>query len=283
MQFTPLTQDAVDSAPEWMRAIPLRADGWRDEHTRSVLAREGEDVVAAGTLWTSRVHGDRYWCEIVVDPERRRAGIGRAVFAHLSRSRADDLPFITRGYVDEERVAFARALGGRTIQIVPPAEIAVSGRGALRTHTAVMSGADVPWADLAATNAEVYAWTHAPWSPVAADFADALNEDLGDELDVEATSVAVVDGRIVATCMVYRDTTPPIITAETVAADTPDGERLVEACVRRSLDVLAGRGVTEVELDGHVSDPHLLPVWTRLSPMGRWFHLLEVDAAPATS
>ena len=48
--------------------------------------------------------------------------------------------------------------------------------------------------------------------------------------------------------------------------------------IRRSLDVLAERGIEAVEFDGHVSDPHLLPVWTRLEPSGRWFHLVEVPA-----
>ena len=48
--------------------------------------------------------------------------------------------------------------------------------------------------------------------------------------------------------------------------------------VRRSLEVLADRGTDVAEFDGHVSDPHFLPVWTRLSPDGRWFHLVEVPA-----
>ncbi len=74
------------------------------------------------------------------------------------------------------------------------------------------------------------------------DFSLALNEDLAEELDAEASSIAVVDGRIAAACLVYRDSTPPVVTAETVAHTTPDGELLVEGCVRRSLEVLADRG-----------------------------------------
>ena len=45
--------------------------------------------------------------------------------------------------------------------------------------------------------------------------------------------------------------------------------------------MLAARGETDVVFDGHVSDPHFLPVWTRLGPTGRWFHLVEVPAVPA--
>ena len=193
--------------------------------------------------------------------------------------RADDLAFMARGYVDDDRMAFVRALGARTVQIVPPAEIDTSARVELRPHPAVEGAADVAWEQLEEANAAVYAWTHAAWSPVAADFAPALNEDLADELDTEATSVAVVGGQVVANCMVYRDSDRPIVTAETVSPHTPDGERFVEGCVRRALDVLAARGVTDVEFDGHVSDPHFLPAWTRLHPTGRWFHLMEVPAA----
>lgn len=237
--------------------------------------------MAAGILWTSRVHGDRYWFEIAVAPDRRRRGLGREMFARLSALRGDDLAFMTRGYVDDDRMAFARALDARTIQVVPPADIAVASRTALRHHPAVRSAADVEWAQIAEANAAVYAWTHAAWSPVGPQFAEALNEDLADELDRDATSVAVVAGRVVANCMVYLDESPPVVTAETTAADTPDGERLVEGRVRRSLDVLAARGETDVVFDGHVSDPHFLPVWTRLGPTGRWFHLVEVPAVPA--
>ncbi|WP_287272221.1 hypothetical protein [Microbacterium sp.] len=175
--------------------------------------------------------------------------------------------------------------GARTIQIVPPAHIDVAARSSLRPHPAVQSGASAGWADVRAANADVYEWTHASWSPVGEGFASALNEGLEDDLDLdlEATSVAVVKGRIVANCMVYRDSLPPIVTAETTQADCPDGERLVEGCVRRSLDVLAARGVERAEFDGHVTDPHFLPVWTRLAPTGGWFHLVEVDAADSAA
>lgn len=124
-----------------------------------------------------------------------------------------------------------------------------------------------------------YAWTHAEWSPVASDFATALSEDLEDELDLEASSAAIVDGDIVALSLVYRDSTPPILTAETTSRAASDGERLVEANVRRSLDVLAGRSIDLVTFDGHVTDPHFLPVWAWLAPAGRWFRLVEIPPA----
>lgn len=278
MDFAPLTQIDIDAAAEWMRGIPLRPDRWRDDDTRSVIATESGAIVGVGIMWTSRVHGDRYWCEVAVAPDRRRAGRGRTMFEHLSRLRARDLEFMTRGYVDDERMAFARALGAHTIQIVPPSHVQVAAGSALRTHPEVRPASSADLRELYAANAATYAWTHADWSPVGAEFADALNEDLAAELDAEASSIAVVSGQIAATCLVYHDTEPPILTAETTRRDTPDGERLVEGCIRRSLDVLAERGIEAVEFDGHVSDPHLLPVWTRLEPSGRWFHLVEVPA-----
>ncbi len=161
MDFEPLSQGVIDAAPDWMRAIPLRADGWRDENTRSVLATEAGAPVAVGMIWTSRVHGDRYWFEIAVDPAFRMRGHARDMFSHLTSLRAVDIPFMARGYANEDRMTFLRALGARTSQIVPPAHIDVAARSNLRPHPAVQSGA---------------------------------NEGLEDDLDLEATSVAVVKG-----------------------------------------------------------------------------------------
>lgn len=265
------------SAAGWLGEIELRPDRWRDQHTRSAVAVEAGLLVAAGMMWTSRTHADRYWIEIVVDPTRRRHGIGTAMLGHLSKLRHHDLPFKTRGYVDEERLAFADALGARTIQAVPPALIDVSRRVVLRAHRTVRPGRSVPWAELLAANATIYGWIHESWSPVSPGYADALSQGLEDDLDLDATSVAVdQSGRIRAVAMAYRDTVPPIVTAESVAQHDPDGERLVEACIRDTLDTFAGRGITEVQFDGHVSDPHFLPVWARLQPKGRWLRLVEI-------
>lgn len=280
MIFRPLTQADLDSAPVWFDAIELRADRWRDVHTRSAVTVLDGAIVAVGLIWTSRVHGDRYWCDLVVDPGRRRRGIGSAMLEHLIALRASDLALMTRGFVDDSRLCFADTVGARTIQIVPPSRVLTEHRTALRPVAGIRAGDEVAWGDLLAANAATYEWTHASWSPVCGDFAEALSEDLEDELDLEATSVAIdVDGQIRAIAMVYRDSEPPIITAETVHPGDPEGERLVEAVVRRALDILAARGILEVDFDGHVTDPHLMPVWARLSPSGRWFRLVELNPA----
>lgn len=274
MRLRPFVDD--DATLPFLGTIPFRPDRWRDAHTRSTVLEVDGRPVAAGIMWTSRVHGDRYWVAIVVEPASRRRGYGRAVFAHLSTLRDAPLPFMTRGYVDDDALGFADALGARTIQVVPPADVTAGSRAQLRPHPAVRSVRDLPWEDVLDANAAVYAWTHADWSPVARDFEAALSEGLEDDVDREASSAAVVDGRIVALALVYQDATPPILTAETTLRHTRDGERLIEACVRRSLDVLAARGVELVSFDGHVSDPHFLPVWARLAPSGRWFRLVEI-------
>jgi len=236
MRLRPFTDG--DLTLPFLGTIAFRADRWRDAHTRSSVLEVDGHPVAAGIMWTSRVHGDRYWVAIVVEPASRRRGYGKAVFAHLSTLRDAPLAFMTRGYVDDDALGFADALGARTIQVVPPADVPAASRPVLRPHPAVQSVRDLPRAE-----------------------------------------AAVVDGEIVALALVYHDSTPSCLTAETTRRETADGERLIEACVRRSLDVLAARGVEWVTFDGHVSDPHFLPVWARLSPRGRWFRLVEIPPA----
>jgi len=276
VEFRPLRETDLTSAPEWTAGHELRPDLWRGEHTRAV-ALETDEIVAVGIMWTSRVHGDRYWVDVVVHPAHRRRGIGTAAVRHLTGLRAAPLPLMTRGYVDDPALAFADALGARTIQVVPPAESTTTARAALRADPAVIAVDAVDRTVIEAANARIYEWTHASWSPVGPAFADALNEDLWDEIDTEASSVVRdATGRVLALALVYLDGETPLLTAETTDAAAPDGEHLVEACVRRSLDVLAERGIADVEFDGHVSDPHFLPVLARLQPTGRWFRLVEI-------
>ncbi|MFJ6678521.1 GNAT family N-acetyltransferase [Microbacterium sp. NPDC091382] len=276
MEFRPLRERDLTSIPAWLAGHELRPDLWRGEHTRAAVA-ETDEIVAVGIMWTSRVHGDRYWVDVVVHPGHRRRGIGTAMAHHLAALRAAPLALMTRGYVDDPGLAFADALGARTIQIVPPAKTTTAARTALRAGPATIAVGSVDRAVIEAANARIYEWTHASWSPVATGFADALNEDLWDEIDPEASSVVMDStGRVLALALVYLDGETPLLTAETTDAATPDGERLVEACILRSLDVLSDRGVVDVEFDGHVSDPHFLPVLARVKPTGRWFRLVEI-------
>ena len=55
MEFMPLTPHDIEEAPAWMREIPLRADRWRDRHTRSVVAKIEQMPAAAGILFNQLV------------------------------------------------------------------------------------------------------------------------------------------------------------------------------------------------------------------------------------
>ncbi|WP_270354315.1 GNAT family N-acetyltransferase [Microbacterium testaceum] len=277
MHFRALTEDDPDAAPDWWADRTLAADRWRGDETRSAVVERAGEVVAAGAMWTSRVHDTHAWLEIVVHPDHRRRGIGTALARHLSSLRVRDIPFTARGYVDDPALRFADALGATTMQIVPPARVELARRTALRSHVRVQPLSGVPRERVEAAHAALYSWTHETWSPTREDFADALNEDLWDEVDVDASAVAVDDrGVLLALALAYLDSEPPLIVAETTARDVPDGERLVEGCIRRSMDVLARRGLSTVDFDGHVSDPHFLPVLARLQPSGRWFRLVAI-------
>lgn len=280
MRFRPLTATDIAEGPRWLGAIALRPDRWRDDDTRSAVSVDSDGrMLAAGILWRSRAHDGHYWADVVVAPGRRRQGIGTAMVGHLASLRNTPRPFVTRGYADEPRLAFAYALGGRARQTVPPADVDTANRTVLRPMPGVATGADVSLDALRAANASFYRWIHEGWSPVGPEFAAVVNDGLEDDLDCDATAVALdTHGRIRALALVYRDDDAPVVCAETVERDEPDGERLVESCLRAALDVLAGRGIQRVTFDGHVTDPHLMPNWAKLAPSGRWFLLVEVPA-----
>ena len=274
----------LEAVAAWAPDEALRADLWRDAWTRAVVAVDTTRAAVVGfaMVWTSRVHDGHAHVRVLVRPDLRRRGIGTALVRAAAALLPRRIPLLARGYVGDAELAFAASFGSRTIQVVPPAEIRTDAREVLRPDASVVSGQAVVAArsvGLAALGdawALAYEWTHADWSPVAPGFADALTEDFADEVDLDATAVALdAAGSITAVSVVFTDVSPPILCAETTARDTPDGERLVEACVRASLDTLAARGVPHVEFDGHVSDPHFHPVWTHLAPTGRWFHLTE--------
>lgn len=276
LAFRPLTAHDLASV-QWAAGTAFRPDVWRDEHTRSIVAASGDDVVALGMHWTSRGHPDRYWFNILVREDARRTGIGTRTFRHLAGLRAADLPYMTRGYVDDPVLAFADALGARTVQLVPPSDVAIGQRDRLPEATEVRAPASVMEAlDLHVAS---YVWTHADWSPTDDTIYAALAEDFADEVDLEATSIALdVHGVPIAIAVAWLDGDEPLITGECILRNQPDGEAAFARAVRRSLDVLAARGRATVSFDGHVSDPHLAPVLARLSPTGRWFRLVEVPA-----
>lgn len=279
VQFRALTAADLEYAPGWWAGRTLYADRRTDEDTRSAVAVEAGQVVAAGTIWLSRVHDSRFWIDIVTHPLHRRRGIGTALVRHLATLRSRDMPFAARGHVGDEALLFADALGAQTTQIVPPSRVDVTMRSALRTHSEVRSFATIERPRLEGAYTRMYEWTHATWSPVRPGFETPLRESLWLGLDIGASAVALDPrGAVAALALTYIDDDRPLLVTETVTRDQPGGERMVEGCIHRCLSILAERGVAEVDFDGHVSDPHFLPALTRLEPTGRWFRIVEFPA-----
>ena len=78
------------------------------------------------------------------------------------------------------------------------------------------------------------------------------------------------DGDQAGLAALIDDSTPPLyataLVTETLRRDEPDGVALVAAVFAESPRRLADRGVPEVVLDGHLSDPHLHRVTMTLPP-----------------
>lgn len=277
--LAPLTAEDLPELPSWAAEISPRPDRWRDEDTRSLAVRlpGRTSPVALGQVWVSTLHPGHHWVEVVVDPDLRRQGWGRWLVCELAALRRTLTPLRCRGFMDSPRWLFARALGASTVQLVPPVQIRTDNRARLHPDDRVIPAAACSPAALEAAWVAMYAWTHQGWADLAADAGPALADGLVADLDLEASSVVVGDdGQICALAYVFDDQ-PPTICAETTGSDVPRGEHLVGACLRRSLDQLAGRGLDLVEFDGHVTDRHLLPNWTGLSPQGPWFTIMHLD------
>ncbi|MGO3648057.1 GNAT family N-acetyltransferase [Agrococcus casei] len=283
MRFRPLAEADIAMAAGWSDDLGLRVDRWRDAHTRSAVAVDaGDRVVAVGMMWTSRMHGNAYWLDVAVVPDRRREGLGTTMVHHLASLRHENLPLKNRGFEGDVGLAFADALGARTVQVVPPFTVSVSRRhslSALGQHWrgSLVSASALSVQDVETANAETYEWTHEHWSPVGPGFASAVNDGLWEDLNIEATVFALDEaGQIAASAMVYAEDERPLIVTETTSREQQLGEAAVAACVHEALSRLAARGVDEIDFDGHVSDPHFMPALARLSPTGRWFRLFEL-------
>ncbi len=275
----PLTAAALAAVPSWAHELAdLRPDRWRDDTTRAVLVFADEqdtEPIGLGRIWTSRVHPSHYWFEVVIAPDHRGRGWGRWLVGQLRELRVTPTPMRCRGFVGTTAWGFGRALGATTVQVVPPVRIDLGQRELLPRDERVVGADQVTGEQVCRAWAELYEWTHRGWSEVGEGFAAALTEDLLEELDLAASSVALdAHGQIAAMALVFDDD-PVTICAETTAPDTAQGEHLVGACLARSLDLLAGRDAV-VEFDGHVSDPHFLPHWVALSPSGPWFTLMDL-------
>ncbi|BAU31663.1 acetyltransferase, GNAT family [Microcella alkaliphila] len=272
-----LTSDDVSLAPAWLRERSMLPDRWSDEHTRTLIAEDGAgEPIGAGTMWTSRVHPDRYSVDLIVAPAHRRAGIATALLAALADLQPAPKPLIWGAAETDPAQEFVAAFGGRTIQRAPLDTFQTSRAVRLRPHDDVASAAAVSRVALEQAWADMYEWTHADWHPMGPDARAALVEDLWDEIDPHLSSVAVsASGAIDAVLLVYIDGARPVVAGETVARNTAAGATLLEGCVRRTFEQLAGSGVAETLLDAHETDPHFAPLFDALGPVTRWHRIVE--------
>ncbi len=272
-----LIADDLATAPAWLSERSIRPDGWRDETTRTLIAVDDAGAsIGAGIMWTSRVHPGRYSVDVAVAPEQRRRGIGSQLVAALAASQPEPRPFLWGAAEADPGHAFVARFGARTIQRAPLDPVPTAHAARLRPDDRVTSAATASQAVTEDAWAGMYEWTHVDWHPMGLDARGALVEDLWDEIDPELSSIAVAaGGEITAVLLVFVDGDVPIIAGETVARDTADGALIVEGCVRRCLDELARRGATETLIEGHVSDPHLAPLFDTLGLGTRWHRIIE--------
>lgn len=239
---------------------------WR---TEVAVAPDG-DIRGAVTLAHHSIHQGQYVLVVQVAPEHRRRGLGRQLVGVGRRMRTTTLPMTAQFFAsDAASAALLRAEGAEIIQrtpgfvLMPERMRAWCDAQPVPPGVVVGSLAGLPVAELAAAWLDRYVWVHEGWTapPLSMPALSRTAAALAAEVDRDAAAGAWVDGRLAALATVWIDPAGSCeLSAETVRRDEPDGTALVAAVLADSLRRLADRGVTAVQLDGHVTDAHLHPV-----------------------
>ncbi len=198
---------------------------------------------------------------------------------YLMTRRGSDLPVTASGYQSSDLLRLLNSVGTKTIQEVPPSVVQTQSSRSLVSHHCAVSAREASFEALRDATTLFYLWTHESWAPVGKAEEALVCRSLGlpDEVDLDLSSVVIDEsGQVLALALVFPDEEEPVLIAETTRRDTPNGQGLVAACLKRSLELLAEAGIEEVQFDGHVSDPHFYPVWMSLSPRGEKFIIAEV-------
>lgn len=270
--------DHREQLPAWAQAVYFE-DFTRDKHTRCLLAYHDGELVGIAAWWTARAHRTHYEFQLAVAPHLRRQGIGTALYQQARALASAPLPFFMRDYLGEPTLHFADSLGAQTIQMVPPATMPTNSAQNLREHASVRSAQSVSYPEFEQAYVDFYEWTHASWHPVSGDHRPVLARHATEAYN-DYSSVAVdAGGQVCAVIAVFPGNQPELC-GETTTPAPYQGELLLEACLRRSLEKLANAGHTTVEADGHISDPHLFPAWAKTGAGGRWYRLVEIPAEP---
>jgi GNAT superfamily N-acetyltransferase len=243
-------------------------DGHRWKRTRMAVTPDGS-VAGAVTLAHHSVHRGQYALVVGVTPGHRRQGVGRVLVAEARRMRPQPLPMVVRFFAaDAATAALFRAEHGEVVQTAPntrlaPAELRFwADAQPVPVGATVGSLAGVPLDEVARAWTDAYVWQHEGWTwppismPALARYAEITARDT----DRELSAGAWVGGRLAAIALAIDTDGETTLVTETVRRDEPDGVALVAAVLAEALRRLADRGVGDVLLDGHVTDPHLHPV-----------------------
>ncbi|MFT3943210.1 MAG: hypothetical protein QM705_05215 [Ancrocorticia sp.] len=274
----PVTETDTYGRDRSMLGPGLFPDRMHSPNSRAMLLEINGACVAVGTMRLPRLHDSHYEIRIASLPGEESSAAVR-LLTHLMSLRELDRPVMARGLMSSRQLTTMDAAGAHTIQMVPPTSVNTRQRHMLRRDPDVVAASAVDVHALEAALMRMYLWTHDDWARVSDENISLIPTTLGfpAAVDMEASSVVVCeyDG-IRALTLVFTDSEVPFLIAETTRRDSYQGERLIEGCVRRSLDILAAQGVHEVEFDGHASDTHFFPNWMKLSPTGQWFRIVEL-------
>jgi GNAT superfamily N-acetyltransferase len=240
-------------------------DRWR----RTVIAKLDGQVVGHGTVALSAGNHEFCFCEVEVDEDYRRLGIGTAIFAELSRRTPERFTIATRVMRSHPlRRSFAESLGYGVMVHCPepwadpiaPAWQAWIGAQSLPRRFRIVGVDDVEPSRFEKAWLDYYRWVHEAWAPVRGpDRLAAATADYRSTIDRGASALVVDRTDVVAISLVAGEVWDgrTMVICETTRSDQPDGDRLVRAAAARSLDRLGRRGVRLVEFEGHDSDAHI--------------------------
>jgi ribosomal protein S18 acetylase RimI-like enzyme len=246
----------------------VAADG--PDWSRTLIAEVDGRLVGAVTAARNQIHPGRYIVAVEVATEYRRSGIARSLLHEIGELRPERVPFAAKlRPSDPAAMALLRSLGGRIYQRCPglrpdpaSADIARWCR-AQRPPDGVdlMALADLSDAQRAELWVQQYLWVHEEWSPAAAEPLRELAPEIAAEADPHASVVIMSEGVPDSITWAFPEADGSVtIVSETIRRDTPDGMAKVAAGLAHCLQHLATTSTAAVELDGHLSDPHLSEV-----------------------
>ena len=246
---------------------------WR---TRVAVGADGE-IRGAVTAAHHSVHRGQYVLAVTVAPAHRRHGLGRELVAEGLRMRTESLP-MTMQFLESDKAgaALVRSAGGVIIQTTPGFRVdPVAMRDWVDAQpvppgVALDDLTGFPRTEQVAAHRDRYLCQHEDWCPppISVPGVTAHAEATVAVTRRELSSAARVGHRLAALAIVIDEPGGGLmVISETVRRAEPNGVALVAAVLADALRRLAAAGVRHVQLDGHVTDPHLHPV-TRTFPPG---------------